>query len=183
MQKLTADRLDTLTYEVGQWAEKNFDIHSPAIGILEEIGEAAHCILKRKQGIRGFDNPEHFKAKLEDALADIAIYGFHANFLCQGKSWTISDIKVSPGDDDLVKSELLLSRLAEYSSRILCGDEIQESVASILDHCNALALVYGIDFTNAVETTWAKVSQRDWRKNKTDADTKVESAVDTTGGT
>jgi NTP pyrophosphatase (non-canonical NTP hydrolase) len=42
------------------------------MGVVEEVGELAHHILKRKQGIRG--TPEYHHVEIRDACADIIIY-------------------------------------------------------------------------------------------------------------
>jgi NTP pyrophosphatase (non-canonical NTP hydrolase) len=47
---------------------------NPLHGMMEEMGELVRCHLKRDQGIRGFDNPEKFATKRNDALADILIF-------------------------------------------------------------------------------------------------------------
>jgi hypothetical protein len=66
----------------GKWCEYNFPgKHDPLSGILEEMGEATHCLLKRFQGIRGFDNPAYFQPKFADALADMVVYMIHYAYL------------------------------------------------------------------------------------------------------
>jgi NTP pyrophosphatase (non-canonical NTP hydrolase) len=68
-------RLRRLQEEHKVWREHNFpnseDI-DPFLGIVEEVGELSHAILKARQGIRGTP-AEHFEAK-KDAVADILIY-------------------------------------------------------------------------------------------------------------
>lgn len=44
------------------------------LGVMEELGELAHCLLKRAQGIRGYDNPDKFRAESRDAIGDCLIY-------------------------------------------------------------------------------------------------------------
>lgn len=163
MNKLTADRLNELKTLVGEWADKNFKVHAPAIGILEEIGEAAHCILKRKQGIRGFDNEQYFKEQLKDAIADIAIYCFHAAHITNLDFMDfVHDMNEGEGND-----EYLLANLAENACGVLQEDNY--CIGEVLDYAQFLAMNHGINFADAVEETWAKVSQRDWKKNPTDA--------------
>lgn len=69
---MTFDQLQT---EVGAWAQRNFGdqpADNPLLGVVEEVGELAHAVLKRKQGIRGTDE-QHLAAE-RDAIGDILIY-------------------------------------------------------------------------------------------------------------
>ena len=61
--------------ELQVWSAHNFPGRGedePLLGIVEEVGELCHAILKRKQGIRG--SYEQHSAAIEDALADILIF-------------------------------------------------------------------------------------------------------------
>lgn len=65
--------LRTLQNEVSKWADHNFgDKRDPFLGVVEEVGELSHAILKRKQGIRG-TKEEHEEAII-DAVGDIVIF-------------------------------------------------------------------------------------------------------------
>jgi NTP pyrophosphatase (non-canonical NTP hydrolase) len=60
---------------VGNWSKLNFPDNTPLdpfIGIVEEVGELAHALLKQKQKIRQTDT--NFQGQVEDALGDILIY-------------------------------------------------------------------------------------------------------------
>ena len=59
------------------------------LGIVEEVGEAAHAILKHKQGIRGFDDVGKFEAHLKDALGDIFMYWLQ---VCKEYGWDPENI-------------------------------------------------------------------------------------------
>ena len=48
-----------------------------ALGVAEEVGELSHAILKRDQGIRGFDDKKKFEEAVADAIADTAIYSIN----------------------------------------------------------------------------------------------------------
>jgi NTP pyrophosphatase (non-canonical NTP hydrolase) len=96
--------LTQLQDEVGEWSCRNFPNNEPIdplLGLVEEVGELAHAVLKARQGIRGTPQ-EHYDAMV-DAVGDIVVY------------------------------------LADFCER------------------NA------IDLGLAVETTWMKVRQRDWK--------------------
>lgn len=72
-------RLSTIQKEIHAWSTKNFgkrvDLYfdvSSFLGIVEELGELAHSILKLSQGIRG-SKVEHL-AKVKDAIGDMMVY-------------------------------------------------------------------------------------------------------------
>lgn len=78
--------LQILQAEIGQWSRENFGDQTskatgevlgpcaPALGVLEELGEYCHCVLKHHQGIRGFDVEAKFIEESNDAIADMSIY-------------------------------------------------------------------------------------------------------------
>lgn len=58
------------------WLEHNFPEQEPLdglLGMMEELGELCHALLKAKQGIRGYTE-EEFRKQAEDAIGDIFIY-------------------------------------------------------------------------------------------------------------
>lgn len=66
-------RMLQLQVEVGNWLTRNFGkvaVEDQVLIIAEEVGELAHSVLKRKQGIRR--NEDH-ETKIRDAVADIVI--------------------------------------------------------------------------------------------------------------
>jgi len=68
--------LEQIQSEHTKWVLDNFGKHDqfePLLGIVEEVGELAHSILKRRQGIRQGSSESH-EAKIKDAIGDIAIY-------------------------------------------------------------------------------------------------------------
>lgn len=44
------------------------------LGMVEEIGELSHALLKHKQGIRGFEDYDKFMDSVEDSVADLLIF-------------------------------------------------------------------------------------------------------------
>jgi NTP pyrophosphatase (non-canonical NTP hydrolase) len=61
------------------WLQHNFPQQGtidPLLGIVEEVGELAHAILKYKQGIRGHAgaDPDKYSEELKDALGDLFIF-------------------------------------------------------------------------------------------------------------
>jgi NTP pyrophosphatase (non-canonical NTP hydrolase) len=66
---------EQLQLEQELWQEMNFPnsgIHECFYGVVEEIGELSHALLKMDQGIRG-TKQEH-TAEAKDAVGDIVIY-------------------------------------------------------------------------------------------------------------
>lgn len=67
-------RLREMQARHAEWLAHNFpgqDPIDPLLGLIEEVGELAHAVLKRKQAIR---TGEDHDAAEEDAMADILIY-------------------------------------------------------------------------------------------------------------
>jgi NTP pyrophosphatase (non-canonical NTP hydrolase) len=65
--------------EHSAWLARNFPDQTPLdgfLGIVEEVGELSHAILKHKQGIRGYAHadPDKYSEQLEDALGDLFIF-------------------------------------------------------------------------------------------------------------
>ena len=79
-----------LQREVGAWSRKNFPNNTPEnpfLGMVEELGELAHALLKAKQGIRG--TAEQHEAAAKDAIGDLLVY--MADF-CERKGWSMQEI-------------------------------------------------------------------------------------------
>lgn len=74
------DRIEPLNFarlqsEVGEWSRRNFPDNEPIdpfLGVVEEVGELSHALLKSKQGIRG--TAEQHQLAVVDAIGDILIY-------------------------------------------------------------------------------------------------------------
>lgn len=140
------------------WALKNFGIQENedyALGMIEEVGELAHAILKRKQGIR---NNENHGENIKDAIGDIVIYliGF-----CNQLNINIDDCK--PCFNGVMKQGVL-----DVSEAI--NELISEKDSMEIDNVLGLLIIFcdkeGIDFEEAVFNTWNNiVSKRDWKKN------------------
>jgi len=65
----------TLQSEIKQWSERNFPNRDPLdafLGVVEEVGELSHTLLKYRQGIRG--SKLSYQEALIDAVGDITIY-------------------------------------------------------------------------------------------------------------
>lgn len=67
--------------ELNEWQKKNFgvsQVEDMVLGMAEEVGELAHWILKRKQGIREASNGGDCKEEIADAFADVVVFGIQA---------------------------------------------------------------------------------------------------------
>jgi len=67
--------LTTMQMQVRSWQHHNFPsstYEEPFKGMVEEIGELSHALLKMKQGIRG-TTQEH-EAAIQDAIGDLCIF-------------------------------------------------------------------------------------------------------------
>lgn len=67
--------LSQLQRERDEWVARNFpgnELIDSFMGAVEEMGELAHALLKRKQGIRG--SHEEHSANIQDSVADVVIF-------------------------------------------------------------------------------------------------------------
>jgi len=81
--------LKQIQLEQHEWQQRNFPNNTdtePLLGVVEEIGELCHAVLKQRQGIR---IDEDHLAALRDAVGDIMIYliGF-----CNIKGYDLEEI-------------------------------------------------------------------------------------------
>lgn len=167
-----------LIQAVGEWSVRNFrDRRAPEFGIVEEIGEASHCVLKRYQKIRGFENEEFFLAEFTDALADIIIYlcdwcFSHQAFFKFGRN----HLPVEKTDHN---ERRVIMHLLQVAAGLMAYTEVEtdrkitpaeEATYCMLAQRVATGVefwgeIYKVDVKLAVSATWAKVNQRDWEKN------------------
>lgn len=81
--------LNDLQDQIQAWTTHNGFDNKPewtALGIVEEMGELAHAMLKQKQKIRG--THEEWEAKGKDAVGDIIVFLAH---LCNEKGWSLAE--------------------------------------------------------------------------------------------
>lgn len=167
-----------LIQQVGTWANKNFrDKRRAEWGLIEEIGEAAHCVLKRYQGIRGFDKDDFFIEKLTDALADTIIYladwcFMHQAFFKLGRNQVVQEFDITQ-ERRIVQHLMLATSSLMGFEEVLIGDKVEVGMIGIYNLfaqriCNGVeywAQIYDIDLRWAITTTWAKVGKRNWVTN------------------
>jgi len=165
-----------LIEEVSRWAEQNFaTCRAPALGVIEEIGEATHCVLKKFQKIRGFNRLDYFEKHFTDALADCVIYlcdwcALHKAFFNFGRNQ--HQLETLTFDDE----HTIIVHLLQGSAAMLAldlnvmEDTAMQAAANAMAQriCTGLecwATLYKIDLPLAVSATWSEVSKRDWVKN------------------
>lgn len=168
---MSAKVLEVIRREIHEWAEVNFEFHGPKLGVLEEMGEMTHCILKQFQGIRGFDDKIFFKKEFTDAVADIGIYLLHSASIA-GVS-IVNEIEIEDIEGDLPTKENMehhLGELCEQVGMLLANTEHNcftnvEIHESILDKVATIASFYDVSLPEAIAFTWSKVRQRNWKEN------------------
>jgi NTP pyrophosphatase (non-canonical NTP hydrolase) len=170
--------------EIGTWADKMFPVHLPDYGLVEELGEAVHCILKRAQKIRGFDKDEVYIAGLKDAFADLMVYLLHLCYMYKValsfdsyKSWLSEKMSDRTALCLMLRQVTLLVEYSEIAN-VSDNNPLFRVPAQVL--CN-VAIIWGkqlgIDVIQATRDEWEKnVSKRDWSVNRESADKDVQKA-------
>lgn len=163
-----------LIRQVGEWAEKNFGINrKPELGVIEEIGEAAHACLKKMQGIRGYDKEEKFIEDFTDSLGDCVIFLSDWCAINNAYFQLHNCVRITnPNDlqEDVVLQHLLQAAsglFIDYSTTQEGTNPIYSSIAQhIVQGLTYWANIYGFDLDLIIGATWAKVQKRDWNKDK-----------------
>lgn len=174
-----------LHVQIGEWSLRNFQGKQASdLGVVEELGELTHGILKRFQGIRGFDNTATFAAHTEDALADMAIYLLnHAatngvllhNVELTGLPLGFSERRALT--QLLMGAAVVVDFTDQHGAVIETGDgdemitktlkeQLQALLQKVWDWNQMLALHFGYDLKTIAVKTWLKVRTRDWEKNR-----------------
>jgi hypothetical protein len=167
-----------LIQHVGEWADYNFrDKRAADLGMIEELGEGCHCILKRFQGIRGFRDPMFFNEKFTDALADMVIYladwcYMHNAFFKFGRNQ--HNLPAMTQQDERKVLCHILQALASMMAydEVTKGDKIDATMEGsygmiaqrMATGIEYWAIIHNIDLKLAVSAAWAKVRTRDWTK-------------------
>jgi hypothetical protein len=145
-----------LQFEVGEWSRRNFPNNTrthPLLGIIEEIGELDAAV--------GAED-------INDAIADAVIY--LADY-CSRNSLTVPSSYEGNLEIHQILGDLCHYHLKGEQGIRHSPEEIltlkENSVARLLEWLR-LQCEFDESFDRIVLQTWAKVSQRDWRKNKVD---------------
>lgn len=160
--------LQEIQSELKVWTEYNFGQQTPEIsilGMIEELGELSHAILKEKQGIRTSD----FLADKKDAIADLTIYCLnYFNSIEVVVSQNTNSINSL--DYEFKAIQIIASYIAALNTKY---SPKQDSL-----YCNVI-IVYikrlcnklDIDFFTTVNEVWEQVKLRDWKKYPKDGRT------------
>jgi hypothetical protein len=160
-------RFEELTKAVGEWSHRNFgEKQNPYLGLVEELGELAHCLLKREQGIRGYDNPSYFIGEYMDAIGDMCIYA--ANYAYNEKIVIPWPLVIEPQGI----TWKYMANACFWLSRFNIVPEVPTDLAHTLN-CfliciGELAAIEGLDIIEVAAKTWKVVSVRDWKANSQD---------------
>lgn len=172
-----------LINQIGEWSTRNFQQKQASdLGIVEEIGEICHCILKRLQGIRGFTNDERYREHLKDGFADLGIFtlnyaGVNGILIYQDAKLELLDPSTFDYRSYLCQLLMAAADLVRFTSAhgsIVLEEkrpELQTLLQRIWTQTHLFAMYYEINFYEEVLATWAKVRLRDWEKNPTSAHT------------
>lgn len=85
----TGVQLSELQAKVKEWQGANFgevQVWELVLGACEEVGELAHCVLKRH---RSMDRQEDLEARMRDAIGDIVVFLMG---VCEEEKWDIGEI-------------------------------------------------------------------------------------------
>jgi len=89
--------LKEIQAEIVEWREHNFPGNTAVqqfLGMVEELGEISHAILKGQQGIRGYSEDD--TAEIQDGVGDLMI--FLINF-CDLNGWDTLEILQNTWDE------------------------------------------------------------------------------------
>lgn len=166
--------LQEIQSELKVWTEYNFGKQTPEIsilGMIEELGELSHAILKEKQGIRVSD----FLADKKDAIGDLTIYAL--NYFNSINKTVVFETQAN---DFTSKTEHLISFIvtrqigrltATVYTRKGYTDTALSSCRIILRWLDSYSRFLGFDFTTLVNEVWEQVKLRDWKKYPKDGRT------------
>lgn len=155
-----------LSQEVGEWSHRNFgNKQDPYLGMIEELGELAHCLLKRWQQIRGYEDPKFFLEQFTDALGDIGIYA--ANFAYNNHlniHWP-----VVRGTTPQVSQTVYVAQAAFWLSHLKLTPESQDDLRRWLHHflleIGVIAKLEQLELDEVVCGVWETVKLRDWTQD------------------
>lgn len=163
-----------LIQDVGRWAESQpwHPRHAPDYGVVEEIGELSHAVLKNLQGIRGFDNIDKFRAAVLDALGDIMVFLSHWCYL-RDAHFIARPVVVPASMEmrDCIEAMMTgATRMLSLNRNQNLTPETCTTVATqITVACQYAARMFGWDLLeDCLYPTWHRVRLRNFNKNAVD---------------
>lgn len=165
LEKIDARPFGILASEVGKWSHLNFgDDQEPYLGMVEELGELSRCLLKRKQKIRGFDDPAFFFQEFVDAIGDIGIYA--ANFAYNNKlyvSWP--KVGIYPPENAVKYIANACCWLSKLLNAVEASNDQEKWLYNFLLEIATIAKLEHMELDSVVNVVWSRVVLRDWKQN------------------
>lgn len=100
--------LSTLQEELHEWRMRNFPDCTASqqfMGMVEEMGEIAHAILKHEQGIRTMDNFNQTSIAIKDGVADLTIFMMG---LCSLMNWDLCTLVYAVAHNEVMKRDWIM---------------------------------------------------------------------------
>jgi len=179
--------LSRIAAEHKKWELESFghqEAKRPALGMIEELGELAHCLLKFQQGIRGFEVFEKYVTEARDAIADIGIYLISVAW--KNQQFTFNDLTEEdfifgvwaiPQDrtehlNRIVAAEINYAEVASliiqlYTDTVnegVCFDDLSaDNIIALFIQLEELAMIlFGVSAVDLIESIWkGSVQKRD----------------------
>lgn len=166
-----------LANEIGEWGQKMFPVNQPDFGLIEEVGEATHGILKRMQKIRKMDQDDVFFPHMKDAFADVIIYLLHLTFLYKipvsFTAWKSKQLENLSDRKFLAQCLKCMGTICDYAEIAEQGQPCNMMVVPVqrfTDAVMAWANKWGIDAYAEANHVWeSHVSKRKWNENRESA--------------
>lgn len=164
-----------LIADVGRWAESQpwHPKHAPDYGVVEELGELSHGLLKHLQGIKGFDNVDKFREHTLDCLGDVMVFLSHWCFL-MGAYYIPTPIEKVRVPERMEMRDALsqclgcAAQLLSFGNRADQQEAIHVSLASRLTQTlQIIAKMFGWDLLrDCLYPTWHRVRLRNFNLDK-----------------
>lgn len=149
------------------WLNTNFPNQPrelPLLGVIEEVGEIARCVLKKAQEEMHGPEPRYkdrdWDAELADAIGDTLIY-ISSACCTMGHELeaVINDTREALKTSPSINKMWLIGALASTAGRLLQYPGLI-NLRLVVGLLMELSETLGIDFDTAVEQTWSEVKQR-----------------------
>jgi NTP pyrophosphatase (non-canonical NTP hydrolase) len=172
--------IDELLMEVAKnyndqkdWLDKNFPGHKQSArnqfyGIVEEVGELAHVVLKQSQGIRYKES--EIRPKIVDAIGDILIYivGYMIT-----RSLGPTHIRAHPGSFKVVDREVAFNGILNAISKLSMYCNLKDiglsgelhALSDLIFYVDLYSIALNMNAVAIYRLTWNIVKQRNWAVN------------------
>jgi hypothetical protein len=183
--------LPQIAKEVNKWSVLNFGVDNTKntiLGMVEELGELAHAVLKGRQGIR--HTPEEIAEMERDAIGDISIYLFD---FCGRTGVSVPDMEqvnrvghlvakeieednnpLTPADEVVLQMPQAIAQIFQlYNAGIFekknpsLFEEVttRSTIGTFISLMDDFSSKRGYNYLTIVNKTWDQVSNRNWVEN------------------